>query len=249
MLNMKALSLQGSKLDHRISSGITGFDYLVNGGFRPYTVNVVLGDTGCGKSSFCWHFIGNDDIPVVYMSLEEDMDQIKLEAQSLGITNVEKKLSKGLLHFIAAFADIDKESTSGKVAKDFFDNELPKRLDSLKQIAEQYGGIKIIIDPLTPLLFEIPELRYQRETINRIFRSLRSIGTTLITLEKGFGESLLKTPVFLADSVIDLDFLGLGSYLNRTVTVRKFRGSAHVEQPIPLIFESGKGIKVLYEQN
>ena len=246
---MKVLTLNDSRIEHRISSGITGFDYLINGGFRPHTVNVVLGDTGCGKSSFCWHFIGNDDVPVVYMSLEEDLDQIKHEAQTLGITNIEKKLSKGLLHFIAAFADIDKESTSGQVAKEFFDNELPKRLESLKQISQQYHGIKVIIDPLTPLLFEIPELRYQRETINRIFRSLRSIGTTLITLEKGFGESLLKTPVFLADSVIDLDFLGLGTYLNRTVTVRKFRGSAHVEQPIPLVFESGKGIKVLYEKD
>ncbi|MHA1990455.1 MAG: RAD55 family ATPase [Candidatus Hodarchaeales archaeon] len=244
---MKSLLLNTSKSNNRIKSGITGFDRLVNGGFRPNTVNVVLGDTGTGKSSFSWHFIGFDDSPVIYMSLEEDLNQIRQEAKSLGIDTIEHKIKKKQLHFIAAFSEISVESTSGEIAKSFFDVELPQRLDEFKKFSENYNGLKIIIDPLTPLLFEVEELKHQRETINRIFRTLRSIGTTVITLEKGFGEQLVKIPLFLADSVIDIDFLGLGSIYNRTLTVRKFRGSSHSEKPIPVLFEKGVGLKVLSE--
>ena len=244
-MSMKSIILKEKKISERITSGIFGFDNLINGGFRSNTVNVILGDTGTGKSSFSWHFIGHDDTPVIYMSLEEDLSQIRHEALSLGLTTIEEKIKKDQLYFIAAFSDISLNSTSGEIAKNFFDIELPQRLEDFKNISEKYGELKIIIDPLTPLLFEISELKYQRESINRIFRSLRSIGTTLVTLEKGFGEQLVKIPLFLADSVIDLDFLGLGSIYNRTLTVKKFRGSSHAEKPVPLLFEKGTGLKVL----
>jgi KaiC/GvpD/RAD55 family RecA-like ATPase len=181
------------------------------------------------------------------MSLEEDLDQIVDEAKSLGIKTIDEKIRKNKLHFIAAFSEISLESTSGEIAKTFFDTELPQKLNEFKKLSKTYNGLKIIIDPLTPLLFEIDKLKHQRETINRIFRTLRSIGTTLITLEKGFGEQLVKVPLFLADSVIDLDFLGLGSIYNRTLTIRKFRGSSHSEKPVPLVFESGTGLKVMTE--
>ena len=242
---MRAISADQSSSLHRISTGVEGLDRLINGGFRPHTVNVVLGDTGTGKSSFAWHFIGEDSVPVVYMSLEEDLDQIREEALSLGLQNIESKLSKRELYFVAAFENIDRETTAGQVAKSFFDIELPKRIDEFRQISGKGPGIKFIIDPLTPLLFEIMELRHQRETINRIFRTLRSIGTTLVTVERGFGNHDIKVPLFLADSVIELDFLGLGSHYNRTLTVRKFRGSSHSERPVPFIFKAKKGLTVL----
>ena len=245
---MKSILYNSSKINQRIKSGIHGFDRLINGGFRPNSINIILGDTGTGKSSFSWHFIGHDDTPVIYMSLEEDLNQILEEARSLGLTTIDEKIKKNQLYFIAAFSDISLESTSGEIARSFFDIELPQKLNEFKKFSKSSNGLKIIIDPLTPLLFEINELKFQRETINRIFRTLRSIGTTLITLEKGFGEQLVKIPLFLADSVIDLDFLGLGSIYNRTITIRKFRGSSHSERPIPVVFENGIGLKVLSEK-
>ena len=58
-------------------------------------------------------------------------------------------------------------------------SELPKYLEVIKETAEGYsGGIRIAIDPLTPLLLEIPDLNHQRNAINRIFSSLRKIGTS-----------------------------------------------------------------------
>ncbi|KKL49112.1 hypothetical protein LCGC14_2318750, partial [marine sediment metagenome] len=175
---MKSLILKGKNATERVSSGVFGFDDLINGGFRPNTVNVILGDIGTGKSSFSWHFIGHDETPVIYMSLEEDLDQIRQEALSLGLTTIEEKIKKNQLYFIAAFTEISINSTSGEIAQNFFNIELPQRMNDFKKISEKFGGLKIIIDPLTPLLFEIGELKFQRESINRIFRSLRSIGTT-----------------------------------------------------------------------
>ena len=244
---MKTELFSFQKGKNRISSGILSFDRLISKGFIQNSVNVVVGDTGTGKSSFAWHFIGFDEQPVIYMSLEESLKQIEKEAASLGLSSIESKIKKGKFFFIPAFEGITSSQTSGEVAKTFFDKELPKKIDEFKEIAKANQGLKVVIDPLTPLLFEINELKIQREVINRIFRTLRKIGTTLITLEKGFGEQLVKIPLFLADSVIELDFLGLGSIYNRTLTIKKFRGSSHTEKPVPFMFKKGQGIVIMTE--
>ncbi|MHA1968971.1 MAG: RAD55 family ATPase, partial [Candidatus Hodarchaeales archaeon] len=143
-----------------------------------------------------------------------------------------------------AFSE-DSNMTSGEIGLRFFMSELPKYLEVIKETAEGYsGGIKIAIDPLTPLLLEIPDLNHQRNAINRIFSSLRKIGTSVVTIEKGFGESLAKVPLFLSDSIIELEHIGLGGIYNRTINVRKFRGSAHSEAPQPIGFEKNKGLSI-----
>ncbi|MFX0173647.1 MAG: RAD55 family ATPase, partial [Candidatus Hodarchaeota archaeon] len=107
-------------------------------------------------------------------------------------------------------------------------------------------GLRIAIDPLTPLLLEIPDPNQQRNAINRIFSSLRKIGTSVVTIEKGFGKTLTRIPLFLSDSIIELEHIGLGGLYNRTLNVRKFRGSAHSEAPQPIGFEKNKGL-IIYD--
>ncbi|MHA1331612.1 MAG: ATPase domain-containing protein, partial [Candidatus Hodarchaeales archaeon] len=88
------------------------------------------------------------------------------------------------------------------------------------------------------------DVNQQRNAINRIFTSLRKIGTSVITLEKGFGEVLARVPLFLSDSIIELEHVGLGGVYNRTIKIRKFRGSSHYEAPRPIGFERNVGLKV-----
>ena len=229
----------------RILSGVSGFDNLVYGGFRENSVNVIIADPGCGKSTFCWQFCSEDlQSPALYVSLEQSLESVLRDCRDIGITKYEAKYRRGNLQFQVAFSE-DSELTSGEIGLRFFMVELPKYLEVIKETAESYhGGIRIAIDPLTPLLLEIPDLNQQRNAINRIFSSLRKIGTSVVTIEKGFGESLARVPLFLSDSIIELEHIGLGGIYNRTISIRKFRGSAHSETPQPIGFERNKGLMV-----
>ncbi|MFW9997549.1 MAG: RAD55 family ATPase [Candidatus Odinarchaeota archaeon] len=242
-MTLRTLSL--NKADYRISTGIKGLDQLLGGGFKPNSVNVVVADTGCGKSTFCWQYVAQEEKkPALFISLEQPLKQVLYESKSLGIEGFSKKNSAGILHFIYGFSESN-NMTAGKFAQNFLTVELPKYLDYLKSAATNFeGGLRIAIDPITPLLFEIDSINEQRNVINRVFQSLREIGTSVITLEKGFGDELTKVPLFLADSIIDLDFVGLGSMVNRTLKVRKFRGSSHSENVHPITFEENQGLIV-----
>lgn len=229
----------------RIKSGVTGFDNLVFGGFREHSVNVIIADPGCGKSTFCWQFTSEEvNAPALYVSLEQNLNSVLRDCRDIGLPKFEEKYRRGNLQFQVAFSE-DSDLTSGEIGLRFFMNELPKYLDVIRETAQQYpGGIRIAIDPLTPLLLEIPDPNQQRNIINRIFTSLRKIGTSVVTIEKGFGKTLARIPLFLADSIIELEHIGLGGLYNRTINVRKFRGSAHSEAPRPLGFEKSKGLLV-----
>ncbi|MFX0181497.1 MAG: RAD55 family ATPase [Candidatus Hodarchaeota archaeon] len=229
----------------RVQSGVLGFDNLVQGGFREYSVNVIIADPGCGKSTFCWQFCSEDtQIPALYVSLEQSLNSVLRDCRDIGLPRFEEKYRKGNLQFQVAFSE-DSDLTSGEIGLRFFMSELPKYLEVIKETSEKYqGGIRIAIDPLTPLLLEIPDPNQQRNAINRIFSSLRKIGTSLVTIEKGFGKTLARIPLFLSDSIIELEHIGLGGIYNRTLNIRKFRGSAHSEAPQPISFEKNKGLLV-----
>lgn len=244
-MNVLTEKVKVVKNENRIHSGVTGLDKLIGGGFRTKTVNILFADSGCGKSTFCWQYSAADKhIPTLFISLEQDFKSIARESVSIGIDGLVKKKYNGSLHFIHAFSE-ENRVRSGKVAYEFLMEELPKYLDFFVKIASKYpDGMRVILDPITPLLFEIDSLKEQRDVVNRIFQSLRKIGTSVITLEKGFGEEMVKIPLFLADSIIELDFIGLGSKINRTLRIRKFRGSNHSECPHPIEFVKNAGIVV-----
>jgi circadian clock protein KaiC len=229
----------------RIPSGVNGFNSLVSGGFRENSVNVIIADPGCGKSTFCWQFCSVDiHTPALYVSLEQNLDSVLRDCRDIGLTNFEEKLKRGNLQFQVAF-NVDSDLTSGEIGLRFFMTELPKYIEVIKETALQYhGGIRIAIDPITPLLLEIPDPNQQRNAINRIFCSLREIGTAVVTIEKGFGDTLARIPLFLSDSIIELEHIGLGGAYNRTLSISKFRGSAHSETPQPVGFQKDKGLVV-----
>jgi circadian clock protein KaiC len=237
--------VNATKSDIRIPSGVIGLDPLIGGGFRPNSVNVIMADPGCGKSTMCWLFSSADtNVPTLYLSLEQDIDSVINESGSIGIDGFSKKKSNGTLHFVYAFSEQNRVR-SGRVAHDFLMEELPKYIDFFMKISAKYpNGMRIVIDPITPLLFELDGIMEQRDVLNRIFQSLRKIGTVIVTLEKGFDNQLTKVPQYLADSIFELDFVGLGSSINRTLRIKKFRGSKHSEKPHPIEFVKGKGLVV-----
>ena len=71
----------------RIPSGIPGFDPLIEGWFLENSVNLVTGETGTGKTTFCSQFLWNGlqkGETGLYITLEERPEDIKADAAMFG---------------------------------------------------------------------------------------------------------------------------------------------------------------------
>jgi KaiC/GvpD/RAD55 family RecA-like ATPase len=226
----------------RISSGIEGLDVLLQGGLIKNSINSIVGSSGTGKTTFALAYVYQGLLEgdhILYLSFEETPSKLMSEAESLGIKI--KELAKNyndLIHLVE----------SEKIVE-FMTNILPALAQKLK-----YKNVKhtrIILDPLTPILWEFPSEKDQRKVLTKIYHHLSSLGTVLQTVEEpnAFGQTDIganetRVPIYLSDSVIHIQNLGLGGKYNRTCKVIKSRKTAHHEGIYPLEFAFGPGLSI-----
>ncbi len=225
----------------RIKSGISGFDALSGGGMVKNSIIVLYGSPGAGKSIFSTEFLRQglvDGEKVFYISLEQDVDSFLREAESLGFNEFRENLNNNFIF----------SKMSGHDFKNFLSVELPKILESRKG-----KHSRIVVDPLTPFLWEIKDQVLQRQLLGETFKMLRSFGTALIALERYGDISKLELsedlaiPIYLSDGVILLSMIYNENFYQKTVSILKFRFSSHSSGMHP--FEiTEKGIKIFQDQ-
>lgn len=69
----------------RVKTGIEEFDRVLGGGFVPGSVILLGGEPGIGKSTLLLQSVYKLKFPVLYVTGEESLQQIKMRAQRLGI--------------------------------------------------------------------------------------------------------------------------------------------------------------------
>ncbi|MHA1868157.1 MAG: RAD55 family ATPase [Candidatus Heimdallarchaeaceae archaeon] len=226
----------------RISSGINGIDKLLYGGFIKNSVNSIVGSSGTGKTTFALAYlqqglIAGDD--VLYLSFEEEPRKLISEGKSLGINLEEhhQNISE-VIHLVE----------SEKIVE-FMTEILPALAKKLK--TQQVKHTRIVLDPLTPILWEFTTEKEQRRVLTKVYNYLSSLGTVLQTVEEpnafgqtDIGASETRVPIYLSDTVIHIQNLGLGGKYNRTCKVVKSRKTAHLEGIYPLRFNYGTGIEI-----
>ncbi len=207
----------------KIKSGVFGLNPLLDGGFNEKSTNVILGPPGTGKTTFATQFIkrGLEMGQIsIFISLDENQDQIIHEATERGWPEIDDYVKEGLLLFIDA---------SGKEFTTFIHDELPAFVE--KWIG---ANARIAIDPLTPVIWSNPSKYDQRELISILMKELKKIGTVVCTLEEyESGEKITNfetiIPMYLADSVIRLKFIKTENDegLDRYLEIIKCRNSRH----------------------
>ncbi len=205
----------------KIKSGIFGLNPLLDGGINKNSTTVVIGPTGAGKTTFATQFLRKgleQKDPGVYISLDENREQIIKEAEEMGWSNIHKYLDERLLLFIDA---------SGKKFTQFIREDLPDFIQKWEG-----ANSRIVIDPLTPVMWAIKDKYEQRELLSFLLKETRRIGTVVCTLEEHGSESNLSSqelmiPMYLADSVIHLRYSFLEDTEKRTLKVIKCRSSRH----------------------
>ena len=114
---------------------------------------------------------------------------------------------------------------SGEQFSNFIKVELP-------DFVSEWKGTKsrIVIDPLTPVLWATKERYQQRELISFLLKEARKVGTVLCTLEEHGSMGDLSgpetiIPMYIADCIIQLKFITIVDVVNRSLQIVKCRSS------------------------
>src|SRR5207249_1325848 len=219
----------------KVASGIPGLDDLIEGGFWPKSTVVILGSSGTGKSTFAIQFLMEgieQGEQALYVTLEEPPEQIMREADLMGF-DMRKYYEKSLF-FI---------HLKGRNFKKMIEEQLPQLV---KARADYNIKTRVVIDPMTPVIWATAEKLEQRELIGKLFYTLKELGVVLCTVEEHakpgetIGEDVL-LPIYLSDGAIHLEYYPIGGAFNRTLKVLKMRGIHHGEGVYPYIFARGVG--------
>ena len=222
----------------KVRSGIPGLDDLIEGGFYPKSTVVLLGSSGTGKSTFAVQFLTEgieQGEQALYVTLEEPPEQIMREAALMGF-DMRKYYEKSLF-FI---------HLKGKNFKKMIEEQLPQLV---KARADYNIPTRVVIDPMTPVIWATGDKLEQRELIGKLFYTLKELGVVLCTVEEHsrpgetIGEDVL-LPIYLSDGAIQLEYYPIGGAFNRTLKILKMRGVHHGEGVYPYLFARGIGIVV-----
>jgi circadian clock protein KaiC len=222
----------------KIRSGIYGLNPLLDGGVNENSTTVVIGRSGAGKTTLATQFIRRglqDGQEGVFVSLDENKEQIIREAVEMGWSDILDYLDNELLVFIDA---------SGREFSNFIRKELPAFVADWKG-----SNARIVVDPLTPVLWSTKDLYEQRDLIGYMFKQTRKVGTVLCTLEEhGPGDLAgpeTVIPMYLADCVVHLKFNSDHANASRLLNIVKCRNSRH--SPSAHAFQIVRGLGIVIE--
>jgi KaiC/GvpD/RAD55 family RecA-like ATPase len=205
----------------KIKSGVIGINTLLDGGINRKSITTVIGAAGSGKTTFATQFLrrgletGHDGL---FISLDENKEQLITEAKEMGWYNIEEYMEAESLIFIDA---------NGKNFSEFVREEMPNF------VSEWAGSMtRIVIDPLTPIIWANDDRYTQRELLMLLFKEIKKIGTSICTLEEhGMTGDLSGhetfIPMYLADSVVHLRFVKNNLITQRELEILKCRNSKH----------------------
>ena len=238
----------------RTKLGIQALDKALNGGIPQGNIVLISGGAGTGKSTFCLEYVINGAALFgekgLYVSTEQTREELLKQAGQYN-WKIEDLEAKNLIKII--FFDI--------TGSDGF----PTRLNA---VIQEFKPKRLVIDSLTTLTdsllvsglgedkaFSLVQIA---ETVNpiprteqivtknilyRLFKEIKKYGiSTLLTTELPENESTLSADgvsEFVADGVLLLHYVGVGSVDLRSLMIRKMRYTDHSKQTIPYALEVG----------
>ena len=217
----------------RVSTGVTGLDDMLGGGYPAESIVMVSGGPGSGKTingmQYTMAAIDRGE-PVVYVNLEEPMENKKRYSRAFGwdFDAAEKNGLLVALDFqLMSSVDgvVEPRNRKTGVTEFSLDYEITQSVNQIK-------AKHIVIDPLNSLMINargVSEIRY---LVHKLFESIRALHcTALVTYEGVFNPSNFYSEMFLSDGVIVLN-KDLRDYQTiKTVRVDKMRGIDFDDQP------------------
>lgn len=203
----------------KISSGISGLDDILYGGFIPQRAYLIRGSPGSGKTILGLHFLiegAKNKEPVIFITLSETEESIRENASRLNL-NLDG----------VSFLDLSPESEFfAKVETyDIFSPAEVEREPVTKRIIEEIENLRpsrVFIDSMTQFRYLSTDIFNYRKQVLSFLRFLKEHGATVIFTSEYSPDAPDEDLQFLSDGIIQLEF---DSEAGHTIKVVKFRGS------------------------
>lgn len=220
------------KIEHlmqRMNTGIPGYDDLLEGGYFRDTVNIVIGESGTGKTVFGSQFLysgtRNGEKGLCIMT-SESAAALKREMFSSFGWDLWALEESGMLFFV----DIANPELRLQKTIDMAPTELIKSFKKLiTHKIEELAPERIFIDSIEALFLAIDSQYKLRTLADDLFGLLREENVTSI-ISAGTTHNVSHIMEYCADSVTRLDRQISKNSLKRSIYVSKLRGSATLNQ-------------------
>jgi KaiC/GvpD/RAD55 family RecA-like ATPase len=195
---------------------------------------LVTGKTGTGKTIFCCQFLYKGAVeykePGIYITTEESVEKIKLDASAFG-WNFDELESKGKVRIV--------KISPYKI------KELPI---IIRRLHKNMKVKRAVIDSVTMFSLYLKDEYTARKMLYDLYEILSDLKiTSLMTaevLEESKGLSRFGLIEFMADGVILLEYLPMAIKLPRALRIRKMRRTKHSIEIHPMKI-TPKGIEVI----
>ncbi len=220
--------------EDRVSTGIEGFDNLIEGGIPRGSLLLLGGEAGSGKTFFAaqylYHEVSKLDEPGIYVSFAENRETFLKNMKRMNM-DFEKYEQAGRFRLI----DLVTVTEKG----------LAEILDSVLAEVGNLKAKRLVIDSFSAMAQAFKEPIEARVVIHTILgKIVRQVGcTTLLVVEKQSGQNRIGLGLeeFVADNVMILRRRTLNDRLVRELEIMKMRGTRLI-QPI-LLFTLNGGFK------
>lgn len=195
----------------RITSGIDGFDRLVEGGIPEHSVVLLTGDVGLGKTIFGLQFLCTAEEPGVFVSFEESIEQLKETAGTFGWDTGRLEREKKL-----KFVKIDPYR---------FEDVLDVVENSMREVKAR----RVVLDSISALGVHLRETAELRNTIVQIGAIMRKDKCTALLISEKPRDALSRFGMeeFVSDGVVVLQRAAAGSGYRNMLGIYKMRLTNH----------------------
>lgn len=209
---------------HRISSGVSGLDALIEGGIPEGFTILIAGNPGTGKTILTSHFLYEglkNGESSVYVSFSESKVQYYANTERFGM-NFKKYENGGKNTF--TFLDFTSVNKDG----------IQDALDEVLSVVRETDAKRIVVDSFSAIAQAFENQNEARIALQVILGKItRSEGvTSMIITEVPVGENSVGSGVeeFVADGIIKLEH-GTTNAIPMTIHVLKMRGTAMNREP------------------
>jgi KaiC/GvpD/RAD55 family RecA-like ATPase len=237
----------------RTPTGIPGLDEILSGGFPRGRVILLVGGPGTGKTILTSQFLMNGIKMYgengAFVSLDETKAHYYREMALFGWKFEEVEKGKKFAFINASpLRHMPGEVKIGRQAIGRKDFSILSLIEGIKTHTELINAKRIVVDPVTSLIFQYPEMVERRTAILDLVDALVKTGSTcLMTTElRAMGptvERAIQLEEYLAHGVVILSNAKVGKTYNRVLQVEKMRETPIDMQPRPYKI-SGTGIEV-----